>query len=285
MYLVPNMKSWFNHLLLKVVGLTFVIVFVLFVFGPFVWIFLTSIKTDAESMRIPITWWPEKPTIDAYLKMWYIEPFGLYFFNSIFVALSTASLSTFFGTLAGYGFSRFTFRGHNVLMGSFLVTQMLSGVLLIGPYFRLVSMLGLYNTRISLIIAFTTICLPFATWMAKGYFDTVPRELEEAAFIDGCNVWRVFQKISVPLIVPGIVSALVFSFLLAWQDLLWALVLTSTQRTRVVTMALSFLVGEFRVQWPMLSAAALIGSIPSIILYICLERYLVEGLTAGAVKE
>jgi multiple sugar transport system permease protein len=216
--------------------------------------------------------------------MWQIERFSLYFLNSLAVSVSTAALSTLLGTLAGYGFSRFGFRFRGLLMGMFLATQMLSGVLLIGPYFRMISALGLYNTRASLFIALTTICMPFATWMAKGYFDTVPREMEEAAIIDGCSTFQVYLRIAVPVTVPGIVCTLIFGFLLAWQDLLWAIVLTSTESTRTVTMAIAFLVGEFRVQWPMLSATALLGSAPSILLYMWLERYLVQGLTAGSVK-
>lgn len=252
---------------------------------PFVWMLSTSLKTEAEAFRIPPTWIPLEPTIDSYIGIWVRKNFGIYFFNSTVISLATAVFSTFFGALAGYGFSRFFFSGRKFLIGFFLATQMLPGVLLVGPYFKILSRFGLYDTRTGLIIAFLTICLPFSTWMMKGFIDKVPQELDQSAMVDGCSRMGLFFKIVLPIVAPGMVATILFAFLLAWGDLLWALCLTSSENMITVTLGIARTVGEFRIIWPMLMAGSLVGGMPAILLYIFLQRLLVQGLTAGAVKE
>lgn len=263
--------------LLLVVG-----VFVLF---PFAWMLLTSLKTEAEALRIPVQWLPERPTIEAYITMWTRKSYGVYFFNSVVVSLSTAVLATFTGALAAYGFSRFAVRGRIVLMGFILTTQMLPGVLLVGPYFKLLSWLGLYDTRTGLVVAFLTITLPFATWMLKGFMDGIPRELDDAARVDGASRLGIFFRIILPLALPGVVATMMFAFLLAWGDLLWVATLTHSESMVTVTLAIARTVQEFYVKWPELMAGALIGGVPSILLYLVMQRWLVQGLTAGAIKQ
>jgi multiple sugar transport system permease protein len=245
----------------------------------------TSLKTEAEAFRMPPTWIPLEPTVDSYIGIWVRKKFGIYFFNSTVISLATAVLSTFFGALAGYGFSRFFFKGRRFLIGFFLATQMLPGVLLVGPYFKILSKVGLYDTRTGLIIAFLTICLPFSTWMMKGFIDKVPEELDQSAMVDGCSRLGIFFKIILPIVAPGMVATILFAFLLAWGDLLWALCLTSSESMITVTLGIARTVGEFRIIWPMLMAGSLVGGMPAILLYIFLQRLLVQGLTAGAVKE
>lgn len=257
----------------------------IFVLVPFIWMLSTSLKTEAEAFRVPPTWIPIKPTLYAYIYMWVKKNFGIYFLNSTIISLSTAVLSTFFGALAGYGFSRFIFKGRKFLIGFFLATQMLPGVLLVGPYFKILSKFGLYDTRTGLVIAFLTICLPFATWMMKGFIDRIPDDLDQAALVDGCSRFGVFFRIILPVSAPGMVATIIFAFLLAWGDLLWVLCLTSTESMITVTLGIARTVGEFRIIWPMLMAGALLGGMPAIILYLLLQRLLVQGLTAGAVKE
>ena len=256
----------------------------LFALLPVVWMLSTSLKSESEALSLPIHWIPQQPTIGAYVEMWTLKPFALYFWNSIVVSGVTAILSTVVGALAGYGFSRFHFHGRTSLLAFFLATQMISGVLVIGPYFRILAAVELYNTLTGLVIAYVTICLPFAAWMSKGYFDSIPRELDEAGLVDGASRLQIFLRIICPIAVPGTVSTLLFAFLLAWQDLLWALCLISIDEKRTVTLGVAFSVGEFIIKWPMLTAASLIGSLPTIILYLFLQRYYVEGLARGAVK-
>ena len=252
---------------------------------PFAWMIFTSLKSDAEAVRIPPTIWPQEPTADAYLQVLLWTNFPRYFLNSFVISLGTAVLSTAVGSLAGYGFSRFVFNGRALLIGIILASQMLPGVLLVGPYFKVLAQAGLYNTHLGLILAFTTITLPFSTWMMKGFIDTVPEDLDEAALVDGCSRYAAFSKVVLPVIAPGMVATMIFAFLLAWGDLLWALVLTSGEDMTTVTVGLTRLVTQFRIIWPQLMAGSVIGALPPIFLYVLLQNYLVKGLTAGAVKE
>jgi len=278
-------KSPLNIILPKALIWVFLILVCIYCLIPFAWMLSTSLKTEAEAFRIPPTWIPLEPTIDSYIGIWVRKNFGIYFLNSTVISLATAVLSTFFGALAGYGFSRFFFRGRKFLIGFFLATQMLPGVLLVGPYFKILSRVGLYDTRTGLIIAFLTICLPFSTWMMKGFIDKVPLELDQSAMVDGCSRVGLFFKIVLPIVAPGMVATILFGFLLAWGDLLWALCLTSSENMITVTLGIARTVGEFRIIWPMLMAGSLVGGMPAILLYIFLQRLLVQGLTAGAVKE
>jgi multiple sugar transport system permease protein len=256
----------------------------IFALFPVIWMLSTSLKSEAEALSLPIRWIPQHPTLQAYIEMWTMKPFGTYFYNSLVVSGLTALLSMTLGALAGYGFSRFKIRGRTTLLAFFLSTQMISGVLVIGPYFRLLAAAELYNTLTGLIIAYVTICLPFAAWMSKGYFDSIPRELDEAGLVDGASRLQIFLRIIMPIALPGTVATLLFAFLLAWQDLLWALCLISIDAKRTVTLGVAFSVGEFIINWPMLTAASLIGSLPTLILYLALQRFYVEGLARGAVK-
>jgi multiple sugar transport system permease protein len=270
--------------LIKLAVWIFLVAVSLYCVFPFVWMLSTSLKTEAEAFRIPPTWIPLKPTVDSFIGIWVRKNFGIYFFNSTVISLATAVLSTFFGALAGYGFSRFFFRGRRFLIGFFLATQMLPGVLLVGPYFKILSRIGLYDTRTGLIVAFLTICLPFSTWMMKGFIDKVPIAMDQSAMVDGCSRLGIFFRIILPVVAPGMVATILFAFLLAWGDLLWALCITTSEPMITVTLGIARTVGEFRIIWPMLMAGSLVGGMPAIILYVFLQRLLVQGLTAGAVK-
>lgn len=263
----------------------FLLVVAIYVLFPFAWMFSTALKTESEALAIPPTWIPRELTVESFVGIWVRKNFGMYFFNSTVVSLSTAVLSVFFGALAGYGFSRFRLPWRRALIGFFLGTQMIPGVLLVGPYFKMLNGAGLYDTRTGLVVAFLTICLPFATWTMKGFIDGVPVEMDEAAMVDGCSRLNVFFRIILPVLGPGMVASVVFAFLLAWGDLLWALCLTTSENMMTVTLGIARTVGEFRIIWPMLMAGSLLGGLPAIILYLVLQRFLVTGLTAGALKE
>jgi len=267
--------------------LTYLFLFWVVVFNivPFYWMLITSFKTDAEAYAIPPTWWPMRPTLyEGYGKVLMWTNFPRHFLNSLIVSLGSAILSTLVGAFAGYGFSRFQFLGRSFLLGILLASQMLPGVLLVGPYFKMLVKIRLYNTYLGLILAFTTLTLPFSAWMLTGFIDTVPHELDEAAMIDGCTRIHAFLKVVFPLITPGMVATLIFAFLLAWGDLLWVLCLTSTDSMATITLGLSRLVTQFRIIWPQLMAGSVIAAIPPMVLYLILQNYLVKGLTGGAIK-
>jgi multiple sugar transport system permease protein len=262
----------------------FLVVMLLYNLTPFLWMALTSLKTDAEAVRIPPSIWPEEPTLDGYVQILRYGDFPTYFMNSFIVAFGSAALSTAIGALGGYGLSRFRFRGRAIILAMVLFSQVLPGILLVGPYFEMLSRIGLYNSYIGLILAFTSLTLPFSLWMLKGYTDTIPRDLDDAAMVDGCTSLGAFRRVIFPLVAPGVVATLVFAFLLAWGDLLWALVLTSGDDMATLTLGLTRLVTQFRTVWPQLMAGSVVAAVPSIVLYVWLQRYLVEGISGGAVK-
>jgi len=252
---------------------------------PFAWMVLTSLKTDAEAYASPPTLWPEAPTLQAYAQILRWSSFVRYFVNSTIVSLGAAVLSTVLGGLAGYGFARFRFAGRTLLIAAILASQMLPGVLLVGPYFQVLTEIGLYNSYLGLILAFTTITLPFSAWMLRGYIETVPRELDQAAQVDGCSPLQALVRVVAPLVAPGVVATMIFAFLLAWGDLLWALVLTSEDSMATITLGLSRLVTQFRILWPQLMAGSVVAAVPCVVFYLLVQRWLVQGLAAGAVKE
>ncbi len=252
---------------------------------PFFWMVVSSFKTEIEIVNYPATFLPEEFTTAAYEKMWLQEGFILYFKNSLIVSLSTAFLSSLVGIFAGYGFSRFRFKGRLALMTAFLATQMIPGVLLVGPYFKMMTIAGLYDTLFGLILAQTSITLPFSVWMIKGYMDTVPMEIDQAAEVDGASRLQTMFLCIVPLVLPGLVATTIFAFLLSWGDLLWALCLISNPLKQTMTLGITQLVGQFRVYWSEIMAATVIASIIPATLYLVLQRYLVQGFTEAAVKE
>ncbi len=204
--------------------------------------------------------------------------------NSAIVSVSTAVFSVILAALAGYGLSRFRFAGARLMETFILMTQMFPGVLLVIPYFILISRVGLFNTYPALIIAYTSFALPFSTWMLKGFFESVPRELDEAAVVDGCSRFKAFTSVVVPVSLPGIVATIIFSFILAWNEFLFALVLTASDSMYPVTVGIASFIGQWRIAYETMMAASVVATVPTIVLYMCLEKHLVQGLTAGAVK-
>jgi ABC-type glycerol-3-phosphate transport system permease component len=244
----------------------------------------TSLKPADATYVIPPAWIPDQITLDSYRLVLSLHNFPRYFLNSGIVSIATTLSALVFAAMAGYGFSRFRFRGSNVLMVSILVTQMFPGILLVIPYFSLMSNVGLFNTYPALIIAYTSFALPFCIWMLKGFFDSIPAEMDEAAMIDGCSRLGVFLRVVLPLSLPGLAATAIFSFLLAWNEFLFALALTASPDMYVVTVGIASNIGQLVIEWNHLMAASVLATIPTIALYAFLERYLVQGLTAGAVK-
>ncbi len=258
---------------------------VLFNLVPFFWMATSSLKTDYEVVNYPATILPREITFGAYTRMWAQEHFIQYFKNSVIVSISTAAISSLVGALAAYGFSRFAFRGKSLIMTLFLASQMIPGVLLVGPYFKMLAYVELYDTLLGLILAQTTITLPFSIWMLKGYIDTVPIEIDQAAMVDGASRARIFFSVILPNIMPGLVATIIFAFLLSWGDLLWALSLISDPLKQTMTLGITQLVGQFRVQWSDIMAATMIATIVPATLYLLLQNFLVKGFTEGAVKQ
>lgn len=251
---------------------------------PFFWMVSSSFKTDMEVTMFPATIFPQSFTTDAYTRIWDQEGLVRYFMNSLQVSTATALLSASVGVFCAYGFSRFRFAGRGTLLVLLLASQVIPGVLLVGPYFKMMSVVGLYNTHLGLILAQTTLTLPFSVWMLKGYIDSVPIEIDQAAEIDGASKLQCLRYCILPNILPGLVATMVFAFLLAWGDLLWALCLISEPSKQTMTLGVTNLVGQFRVLWSDIMAATVVGCAIPAGAYIFLQRYLVRSSAASAVK-
>lgn len=251
---------------------------------PVAWMLSTSLKTEPETFRMPPTWVPLEPTISPYLNMWRMKNFARYFFNTAVVSIAATALSLLLSVPASYGFARFKFRGAQGMLSFILLTQMLPSVILIIPYFTLMRTLGILNTHLALVLAYASFSLPFCTWMLRGFFAGIPKEIDEAAMVDGCSRLMAMVRVVVPLAVPGIGATCLFTFLLAWNHYLFSLALSLNENMYTISVGLGAMMGEFRIAWNEMMAAALIATLPTILVYMFLEQYFVQGLTGGAVK-
>lgn len=271
-----------------IIGRSLVVFFLLvalFIFlAPLVWVAITSFKTIPEAYEWPPTMWPENFTFEAYVNVWKYRDFSTIFVNSVIVSTISTVFSAILASFAAYGFSRFKFRGNKFILFLFLFTQMVPGILLLLPYFIFMSKLGLINTHFALILAYTSFSLPFCTWMLKSFMDSIPKDLDEAAMIDGANRTQTIFLVIFPLALPGIAATVLFGFLVAWNHYLFAMGLTTSPAMYTLPVGIASLQGEFRVAWNELMAGTIIASLPALMIYIFLQKWFVQGLTAGAVK-
>jgi len=258
-----------------------VVIFSLF---PLVWTFLTSIKIESDIVTSTLQYIPRRATFDNYVAIWQRSGFPTLIANSAVVTTITMVICLTIGTLAAYGFSRYHFRGRNALLLFYLVIRMFPVVLLIIPLFIMMRNLGLLDSRVGLALAYTTFLLPLCTWMLKGFFDAIPADLEDAARIDGCTRLGALFRIILPLARAGLVATAVFIAIAAWNEFLFALMLTTSQGSRTWPVGLQLMVGEFQLPWGALSAGGIISIIPVIIFFSIVQQALIRGLTTGAVK-
>jgi arabinogalactan oligomer/maltooligosaccharide transport system permease protein len=213
------------------------------------------------------------------------QPFARWILNSALVAIFTTVLGVFLACTAAYAFSRFKFPGRRPGMMAFLVSQMFPGTLMLIPlYIIIVQILGLGSSRIGLIIVYATTSIPFSVWMLKGYFDTIPKELEEAAVIEGASAGKIFWRIVLPLAKPAVAITALFSFMTSWNEFILAATFMDKENMYTAPVGLRFFVGGFSQQWGYFAAGSIIVSIPVVLLFLYLQKYLVSGLTAGGVK-
>jgi multiple sugar transport system permease protein len=260
-----------------------VLLIVLFAILPYAWMILTSIKPTAELSEWPVRYLPRAATLDHYRDLIGRTDFSGNMLNSLIIACGAALLGLGVSIPAAYAFSRFRFAGRRQLMTGFLTVNMFPIVLLIIPLFLLMRTLGLLDTFLGVILGHSTFAIPFAIWMLTSYFTTVPVELDEAATVDGASRLETIRHVIMPLVMPGVATAGIYIFITSWNEYLFAMML-SGQEVRTVTVALQLFIGEFTIQWGLLTAGGTLIAIPVTILFLLVQRRLVGGLTAGAVK-
>lgn len=264
------------------------VLLVIFVCAPLFVMASTAVK-PLDQVQSDFSWLPTEPTLEPFVDMWSTVPLADYFVNSIIVAGVATLLSVAVAILAAYAISRWRFHGREAFRLAVLSTQMFPGILFLLPLFLLFVLtdrltgLELVGSRTGLTITYLTFSLPFAIWMLVGYFQTIPRELDEAAKIDGAGSLRLLVSILVPAARPAIVAVSIFSFMVAWGEVLFASVLTD-ERTRTVAVGLQAYASEANVYWNQVMAASLVVSVPIVVAFLLLQRHIVSGMTAGAVK-
>lgn len=255
---------------------------IVIVFVPLVWMLSVSFRPNIEVMQMPPTWLPEVFTLEGYVKIFTNPRYLMVFLNTTIVSLLVTAISLFLGAMAAYALARFNFAGQRMVLMFLITTQMFPLVLLCIPYFRIFITLGLYDTRTSLVIVYLTFTLPFCVLMLRSYFLNVPRDIEEAAMVDGCTRLGAIFRTLVPISYPAFLGAGLYTFLLAWNEFLFAVVLIESWENRVLTMAIYSLMAEFVTDWNAMMAFSVLASLPLVMTFIFLQRYMVQGMTAGA---
>lgn len=253
---------------------------------PLYWIFVTSLKTEQEIFQIPPTFWPKILNTNSYTAQLENGDFNMFqsFGNSLVISIGTMIISIILAVPASYGIAKYSFKGKRFIMLTFLITQMLPVSVLLTPLFIMFRNMKMYNTLWSTIFADATIGIPFSVLILKNYFASIPKELEEAAYIDGCNRFTAFIKVLIPVARPGIVVCGVFSFLYAWGDLAYGMTFILDQEKRPITAGIFNFMGQYGTKWSYLSAFAVVTIIPVTLIFIFMQKYIISGMTSGAVK-
>jgi multiple sugar transport system permease protein len=255
---------------------------ILVFFGfPILWILLTSFKYQKDAYSRNILF---QPTLSNYVTIFGPQSnFAPFVVNSIIVALGTVALSVPLATLAAYAFSRYRFLAKDVVLILLIATQFIAPVVIVMPFFDLYRRLGLLDSRFGLIILYLSFAMPFSVWMIKGFIDALPTEIEEAAVVDGCTPLMVLRYVTIPLIMPGIITAAIFAFIGAWNEFLFSLVLRTNHKTLTVGM-MFVAIQEGSLRWELMASTGMVVMVPVFILSLSIRDHFVEGITMGAVK-
>lgn len=256
---------------------------VLFALAPFAWMVLTSLTPTEQLSANGVSISPSGWSLDNYERLFNKAQFYKNMFDSLVIAVGTVVLGLAVSVTAAYALSRFRFIGRKLFMMQFLLINMFPIVLLILPLFILMRKYGILDTYFGLILANSTVAIPFSVWMLTSYVAAIPKSLDEAAMMDGCSRLTALRRVIIPLMMPGIISTGIYIFITAWNEYLYALTLGG-RNVRPVTIAIQTLVGEYQIEWGLLAAGAVVGAMPATILFLIVQKRLIGGLTQGAVK-
>ncbi|GIP08276.1 MAG: carbohydrate ABC transporter permease [Paenibacillus macerans] len=256
----------------------------LFVLVPFLWALSTSLKRESDVISSAVSYIPQPVTLENYVKVWTQNNFSGYFLNSLLVSVVSVAVITVLALLNGYGLSRFKFRGRGAFMLILLATQMMPVILFVIPLFLIFKNLGLINSPLALILFYIVSQVPFNTILMRGFISGTPQEIDEAAMVDGAGRMRIIFSIITPIVLPGIVATSAFAFIGVWNEFLVAFSFITTPERFTIPIGLKFMIGEFSVEYASLAAGSIIGLIPPVLLFMYIQRYLIQGLGGGAVK-
>lgn len=256
---------------------------------PFIWMISTSFKPANEVYSFPPTFVPLEPTFNGYSEILTKSSSSFNFIkwtvNSTVIAVFTTVFSMIIASLGGYGLSRYKFKGKGALTYTILTSQVLPGSLLIVPLYIIMSNLKLLDTHLGLILAYATFSVPFCTWMMKGFFDTIPVSVDEAAMVDGANRFRLFTTIIIPLTAPGLVATGLFSFITGWNEYLFGSIFMKSYNNWTLPVGIASFQGQYTTNWTTIMAGSVLITLPVVALFLVLQKHLVSGMTAGAVKQ
>ena len=250
---------------------------------PLFWMLSTSLKPSGEIFATP-TLVPRHATLGNFVQLLAETNFAVYFKNSVIVSLTTVVVTLAASAAGAYALTRFAFRGRDTVIRLILATYMFAPIMIFIPFYILVRQLGLVNTRLALVLSYTTFCLPFCLWLLRAFFAGVPLELEEAAMVDGANRARAAWYVTLPLALPGLIAAGIFTFILAWNDFLFALVLITSDELKTLPVGVNDLFNATIVDWGMIMAAGVVITVPTIGFFVAVQRYLIQGWGAGGLK-
>jgi multiple sugar transport system permease protein len=268
-----------------------------YILAPFCWLLLSSFMHEQDALAVPPHWIPKDPTLSNYLSFFNpsetravvgsraIEQTLPGMLNSFIAAVGTAVVNLVLGTLAGYSLARFKFRGRGALLGIYLGSRMLPGIALIVPLYLTIKAFGLLDHLTALIATYVTFTLPFTIWLLKNYFQAIPRSLEEAALIDGCTWPQMVIKVLLPTALPGLIAASMFAFMTAWNDYLFAVILTSTTASKTMPVVVAGFATDVTTERTLMATSGVLAIIPPLVLAFLFQRLIVQGLTSGAVKD
>ena len=253
---------------------------------PLYWILVTSLKTEQEIFQAPPTLWPSMLNTQSYQAQLGAGDFNMFrsFGNSLIIAVFAMVISVILSVPASYGIARYRFKGKKLVVLGFLITQMLPVSVLLTPMFIMFRDLRLYGKHMAPILADATIGIPFSILILKNFFASIPKELEDAGWIDGCNRFTSFLRIFVPIAIPGVIVCAIFSFLYAWGDLAYGMTFIQDQTMRPITAGIFNFLGQYGTKWSYLTAFAVVTIIPVALIFLFMQKYIISGLTSGAVK-
>jgi ABC-type glycerol-3-phosphate transport system permease component len=272
-----------GKMLWSIITHVLLILITLFAIAPLAWAMSSAFKTNSEILT-GLNFFPRNPTLDNFAFVLGSTEFPTWLRNSLLVAFGTTFLALIIGSLGGYAMSRWRYRGRALYGNTLLIVQMFPGVMLAIPLFLLLSDYGLIDTLWALLVTYLTFALAFSVWMLKGYFDAIPREIEEAALIDGANRMQILWRIVLPLAGPGITTVAVFTFLLAWNEFFFAYVFLASPVKYTLSIGMYSFIQQFTTQWGNIMAAGTLTTLPVLIFFFVLQRALTRGLVSGAMK-